>query len=141
MGDRLATIDISRKVEGLLCSFRGRGAGSTSKTMSSWAEVYRRTKRHLDPSSRLATIDMDLATIDMDPIGSRIIRTQVKSTPVNCESRGCCAPFRGGGGSPSNTMWPRPSSTPSGILIRLATKHQHHILTDKTEQTCSTTIR
>ena len=32
---------------------------------------------------------------------------------------GCCAPFRGGAGSPSNTMWPgpKPTSIPSGILI------------------------
>ena len=33
---------------------------------------------------------------------------------------GCCAPFRGGTGSPSNTMWPGPSSVPSGILIHPA---------------------
>ena len=35
------------------------------------------------------------------------------------KSGGCCALFRRGNGSPSNTMWPgpRPSSVPSGILI------------------------
>ena len=35
---------------------------------------------------------------------------------------GCCAPFRGGAGSPSNAMspWPRPTSVPSGILIHPA---------------------
>jgi len=35
------------------------------------------------------------------------------------EGRGCCAPFGGGAGSPSKTMWPGPRSTfvPSGILI------------------------
>ena len=33
------------------------------------------------------------------------------------EGGGCCAPFAGGAGSPSNTMWPGPRSTsvPSGI--------------------------
>jgi len=37
---------------------------------------------------------------------------------------GCCAPFSGGAGSPSNTIWPGPSSrsisVPSGILIHPA---------------------
>jgi len=35
---------------------------------------------------------------------------------------GCCAPFAGGAGSPSNTKLPgpRPTSTPSGILIHAA---------------------
>jgi len=35
---------------------------------------------------------------------------------------GCCAPFRGGAASTSNTMWPGrwPTSAPSGILVRPA---------------------
>ena len=35
---------------------------------------------------------------------------------------GCCAPFVGGAGFPSNTMWPGPTftSVPSGILIHPA---------------------
>jgi len=57
------------------------------------------TKWHLDPCSRLATKDM----------GRKL--------------GGCCASFwRGGAGSPSNTMWPgpRPTYVPSGILIHPA---------------------
>jgi len=36
--------------------------------------------------------------------------------------RGCCAPFTGAAGSPSNTMWPelRSTSVPSGTLIHPA---------------------
>ena len=61
-----------------------------------WTEVYFRTKWRLNPSSRLATIDM----------GQKL--------------GGGSAPFLGGGSvSPSNTMSPgaRPTSVPSGILI------------------------
>jgi len=41
---------------------------------------------------------------------------------------GCCAAFRGGTGSPSNTMWPGPTHTPvpSGILIHPAVWPQRH---------------
>jgi len=63
-----------------------------------WTEAYRRTKRHLDPSSRLATIDM--------------VRTM-----------GEAGLFLGGGaGSPSNTKSPgtRPTSIPSGISVHPA---------------------
>jgi len=72
-----------------------------------WAEVYLRTKWHLDPSSRLATIDM--------------------GRKVGC----CCTPFRGAARSPSNTMspGPRPTSAPSGILIHSTVCPQY---TDKT---------
>jgi len=62
------------------------------------AETYLRTKWHLDPSSRLTTIDMDRNL-----------------------GWGLLCPFKGGGGagSLSNTMSPgrRPTSVPSGILI------------------------
>jgi len=42
--------------------------------------------------------------------------------------RGCCAPFRGGAGSPSNTVSPGPRSTsvPSGILMHPAVGHNTH---------------
>jgi len=61
-----------------------------------WAEAYLRTKWHLDPPSRLATIDM----------GRKV---------------GLC-PLLERAGSPSNTMSPRPrpTSVPSGILIQPA---------------------
>ena len=62
-----------------------------------WAEAYLRTKLHLDPSSLLATTDMD-------------------------QKLGDCVPFWGRVGSPSNTKSPkpRPTSVPSGILIHPA---------------------
>jgi len=56
MGDRLATVDMGRKVGGgILCPFPLGGAGSPSNSVA-WAEAYLHTKWHLDPSSRLATI-------------------------------------------------------------------------------------
>jgi len=66
-----------------------------------WAEAYLHTKRHLDPSSHLAT----------------------KHGP---KSGGCCPLPFWGNGSPSNTMWPglRPISIPRGILIQLAVSPQ-----------------
>jgi len=47
---------------------------------------------------------------------------------------GCCAPFRGGAGFPSNTMWPepRPTCIPSGILIHSTVWPQYIIVTDMT---------
>jgi len=38
------------------------------------------------------------------------------------EGGGCCAPFTGAAGSPSNTMWPGPrfTSIPSGVFIHPA---------------------
>jgi len=75
---------------------RGEGAGSPSNTMIvAWAEVYFRTKWHLDPSSRLTTTDMGRNLGAPPPFGGR------------------------GAGSPSNIMslGLRPTSLPSGILI------------------------
>jgi len=68
-----------------------------------WAEAYLHTKWHLDPSSRLATIDMG--------------RKFGGSVPI----------FRRGAGSPSNTMslGPRHTSLPSGVLIHPAIWPQH----------------
>jgi len=62
-----------------------------------WAEIYLRTKWHLDPSNHLATIDM----------GQKV---------------GVLCPFPGGAASLSNTMssGPRPTSIPSGILVHPA---------------------
>jgi len=98
MGDRLATIDMGRKVVGAVPLSMG-GAESPSGTLFvvAWAEAYLRTKWHLDPSNRLATID----------IGRQV-------GELLCPS--------GGAGSRSNTMWPgpRPTSGPSGILIHPA---------------------
>jgi len=73
----------------------GGGSCNTIKHNIAWAEVYLRTKWHLDASSRLATIGM----------GQKL--------------DGDCAFFSGGVGSLSNTKSPglRPTSIPSGILV------------------------
>jgi len=54
---------------------------------------------------------------------------------------GCCAPFRWGAGSPSNTMSPgtRPTSVPSGILIHQTVWPQCTNVTDR--QTERQTVR
>jgi len=77
----------------------GKGARSTSNKVT-WAEAYLHAKCHLDPSSRLATINM----------GQKF-------------GKGAPPPFWGGRtGSPSNTKSPglRPTSTPSGIWMHQA---------------------
>ena len=90
------------------------GAGSPPNNVA-WAEAYLRTKRHLDPSNRLATIDM-------------------------VENWGLLCPF-GGARSPSNTMWPgrRPTSIPSGMLIH-PTVWPQHTVTDRTDRQRSNSI-
>jgi len=70
--------------EGAAVPFLG-GAGPMN-TILALAEVYLRTKCHLDPSSRLATIDMG------QKVGA--------------------VPLSGGARSPSNTMSPGPRPTP-----------------------------
>ena len=61
------------------------------------------------------------------------------------KSGGCCVPFRGGGaGSQSNTMspGPRPTSVPSGLLIRPTVWPQYTNATDRTcRQDRQTTVR
>ena len=94
-----------------LCPFRGGGVGSPSNWglcplfgertgyNVAWTEAHLHAKCHLDPSSRLATIDM----------GRKL--------------GGGSAPFLGrGAGFPSNTKSPelRPTSVPSTILIHPA---------------------
>jgi len=70
--------------------------------------LYLRIKWHLGPSSRLATTDM-----------ARKLRVG-------------CAPFVGGAGFPSYTMWPgpRPTSMPNGILIHPTVCRQYTNVTD-----------
>ena len=55
MGDRLATIDMGRKVGGAAVPLSVGGAGSPSNNVA-WAKAYLRTKWHLNLSNRLATI-------------------------------------------------------------------------------------
>jgi len=76
MGDRLATIDMGRKV-GVALPYFGGGCVDPSSRLActldmgrkvgaavplfggeAWAEAYLLTKWHLDPSSRLAKTDM-----------------------------------------------------------------------------------
>jgi len=57
MGDRLATIDIGRKLK-LGAVPLSRGSWFPHETQYRLAEAYVRTKWRLDPSSRLATTDM-----------------------------------------------------------------------------------
>ena len=99
MGNRLATIDMGRKLGAVPL---WRGAGSPSNTMWPGPRPSLRTKCHLDPSSCLATVDM----------GQKV---------CVCRGRGWCL-FLGGCGSPSNTMspGPRPISILSAILIHPA---------------------
>ena len=76
-----------------------------------WAKAYLHTKWHLDPSSRLATIDM----------GRKV------GAAVPC-------PFGGGGAeSPCDTVWtrPRPTSVPSIILIHPTVWPQYTNVTDR----------
>jgi len=93
MGNRLATIDMGRKGEAAV-PLSGGGSLAPPNNVT-WAEIYLRTKWHLDPSSHLATTDM----------GRKL------GAAVHL--------FLGGAGSPCNTMWPGPKATPvpSGILI------------------------
>jgi len=68
------------------------------------------------PAVGLAEIGDQLATID------------------KVENWGCCGPFSGGGaGSPSNTLWlgPRPTTTPSFILIHPTVLPQYTNVTDR----------
>jgi len=55
MGDRLVTINISRR-EGAAVPLSG-GSWAPSNNVA-WAEIYLRVKWHLDPYSHFATIDM-----------------------------------------------------------------------------------
>jgi len=58
MGDRhVATIDMGRKLGGG-CAFFLRGRCGAIERKVAWAETYLHTKWHLDPFSRLATIDI-----------------------------------------------------------------------------------
>jgi len=62
MGNHLATTDIGQKEEGAAVPLSGgeeRGGGAeTHLTQCGWPEIYLGTKWHLDPCSRLATIDI-----------------------------------------------------------------------------------
>ena len=102
-----------------------------------------RTKWHLDPSSRLATIDISQQLGVPPPFGggrlgspssSMLLGSRPTSLPSDIlihqplyhnrygPKIGGCALLGGGAGFPSDTMWPepRPTSVPSGIFIHPA---------------------
>ena len=120
MGDRLATIDMGRKV-GAGVPLSGGGAGSSSNNVA-WTEAYLRTKWNPDPSSHLATIDMGCIYTDAG---------------FRRQSRGCYALSVGGAGSLSNTIWPslRATSIPSDILIHPTVWSQYTNVTDRQDRT------
>jgi len=73
MGDRLATINIGQKLGGGAEPLLEGGAESPCNN-AAWAEAYLRTKLHLDPSSRLATIDMGRSLGGLCPLGWSWVR-------------------------------------------------------------------
>jgi len=122
---------------------QGRGELGPHLTQRRWAEAYLCTKWHLDPSSRLATIDMNRKLVGSAPLlgdgelGPHLTQCrldwglapyQVASWSIQKLGHnrygpkiGCPPPFGGvGAGSPSNIMLPglRPTCMPSSILIR-----------------------
>ena len=95
----MATVEMGRKLGRGLRHFFGRRGQGPHLTQVAGAEAYLHANYQLHSSSRLAAINM----------GRKL--------------GGGSAPFRGGGAwSPSNTKspWPRPTSTPSDILIHAA---------------------
>ena len=75
MGDRLATVDMGRKLgaAAVRCLFpwvrpEGQLYGSPSN-IDAWAEAYLGTKWHHDPSNRLATIHQRYSQTDRQDIG------------------------------------------------------------------------
>jgi len=112
MGDRLATIDMGRKL-GAVPLLRG-GAWSSCNTMR--------------PGPRPTFV----------PSGILIHPAVWPQQTWAKIGGGALALFWGGGaGSPSNTMWPGPRSTciPRFILTRPTVWPQHTNVTDRTEQT------
>jgi len=120
----MAAIDMGRKDGRLLCPFR-RGAGSPSNTMWPGLRSNFRTKWHVHPSSRLATIDMGWKLGAVPLLGGAeflsnttspgprptsipsgiLIHPAVWPQRIWAENGGLC-PFRGGGaGSPNSVAW------------------------------------
>ena len=108
MGDRLATIDMGWR-GGLLCSFPGGGAGRHQTQCG--------LGRYLLP--------YQVASWSIQPFGHNRYGPNI----------GDSAPFLGrGAGSPSSTMWPRPTSMPSLFLSHWTIWPQHTNVTDRQER-------
>ena len=154
MGDRLATINMGRKVGAGSCARFCRGAGYPSNTMSPGP-------RPLPPSSHLATIDMGqkvgLLCPFWEEVGPHLTQCgldrclplyQVASWSIQPFGHnrhgpkiggGAAVPILGGAGSPTNAMWPWPTSIPSGIFIYPTIWPQYTNVTRQTHR--QTTVR
>ena len=129
MGDRLATIDMGRKLEGL-CPFLGRGSWTPMKHNVSWAEDYLHIKWHRDPSSRLATIDMGRKLGALCPL----FRGGGAGSPSNTMSLASRPTL--GSRSLSNTVWPelRFTCMPIFILMRATVWPQYTNVTERQDR-------
>jgi len=160
MGDRLDTMVMVRKLGAV--PLLGGGSWVPIQHNAAWAEAYLRTKWHLDPYSRVATIDMGrklgalppfLETAEIGSISHDVawieayLPTKWHLDPSNhlattdISRKLAAVPLWGGGpGCPSNTVWPvpRPTCVPSFILIRPTVWPQYTNVTDRTGQTGQT---
>jgi len=110
---------MGQKLGGGGCALCSGGSWVPIEQKVAWAEAYLRTKCHLSPSSRLATTD---------------IGRKLGGVPL----------WGGWAGSPSNTMWPGPSSTCMKIfiLIRQTVWPQYTNVTDRqTERQTDRTVQ
>jgi len=112
MGNRLATMDMGRKVRGCWAPFLG-GQGELGPHLTqcrlSWSlPAYK------------------VASWSIQPFGHNRHGPKIG---------GCCAPFCGAG-SPSNAMWPgpRPISIPNGVLIHPAVWPQYIHTADRQDR-------
>ena len=107
-----------------------RGELGPHLTQRRWAKAYLHVKCHLDPSSSLATIDMDrklgaCPLLGEGKLGSHLTQwrfgqgllptkwhlhpsSHLATTYGPKIGEGLCPFVEGGDGSPSNTMWPGP---------------------------------
>jgi len=151
---RLATIEMDRKLERGLRLLFGDGAGSSSSKIA-WAEAYLHVKYHLDPSSRLATINKGGNLWAPPFFGERergphltksrgprttsipsviLIHAAMHLAATDVGRKWGAVPlWRGRAGSSSNAMWPgpRPTCEPSFILIRPTVWPQYTNVTDR----------
>jgi len=144
------------------CAVFAGGAESPSNKVA-WAKAYLHTKWHLNPSSRLASMDMGRK------LGAVPFRRGRAGSPCNTMSPllghtyvpsfadaysrlatidmrrklGAVPLWKGGAESPSNTMWPgpRPTCTPSFIFIHPMFGHNIVHYTNVTDRTGRQTDR
>jgi len=110
---------------GGLCLFGGGELGYLEKV-----EAYLLAKFHPDPYSRLAITNIEHGLYgcrqSLHPFAcARKFEMWGITVPQISNVGDYCAPYRGGAGSPSNTVWPglKPTCMPSFILIHLTVGH------------------